>query len=84
MELIIYSIIAIIYSIIVIIAFATCSLLTLKAYKQGLTHAWNLKQGEAPKEFKNPIVQGYKDKKESEKAQDLINEYLDDPRDEVN
>jgi hypothetical protein len=74
------------YSVIVIIAFITGSLLSARAYKQGLTHAWNLKQGEAPKEFKNPIVKIVEDKKlkeEAEQAKDLVNEYLHDPRDDV-
>lgn len=75
----------IIYSIIVIIAFTTGSLLTLRAYKQGLTHSYDLKQDRPPTEFKNPIakiIDDKKDIKDKKEADDVINEYLHDPRDD--
>ena len=74
-----------IYTVLVIIAFTIGSLLTLKAYKQGLTHSWDLKQNRPPTEFKNPIAKIIDEKheeKEAKRAQEIINEYLHDPRDD--
>lgn len=54
---------------------------TLKSYKQGLTHSWELKHDMKPTESVNPLVKIYEDKKKKEE-EEVVNEWLNDPRDE--
>lgn len=66
-----------------IIAFLSAHM-TIKAYKMGLTHNYDLKHDIKPTEFNSPITEVLKSKaaeKEEKEQNNLMEEWLIDPRD---